>query len=519
MYLGEIKIKGVSLGAAAVLFLAIGISAWGVSLGIPTKSTADRGGMIIAADVGVLGLALFAFAIGNNSGKNFFAALKRATGPIIGMVVVLSLSATTAYLVGRYVFDMDIALIAGTFAGGITNTPALAAAGEASGNEGLATVGYAVAYLFGVLGMILAAGLALRHGKYDTDAPEKVTHLNVRVDRDDLPTIKSVIRRFDDAIEVSRMRLGETGKIWIPADDDVLHKDDLLTIVGTLDRVTAAAEYLGHESSHSLRSDRRMLDFRRIIVSNHSLAGRTVAELDSMLGEKWGAKISRVRRGDTDFLAIPNLQVELGDRIRVVGPTYKLKEISKWFGDSARGLSDINPVALGLGLALGYFIGEIEIPIFGGGHFALGYAAGILIIGLLMGYFGRIGKLVTALPFSTNQVIAEIGLLMFLARAGTNAGPQIEQAFTGGDWWKILILGAIITTVVGIGLHIVERGLFKMGGTQLSGFLGGAQTQPAVLGFANTRTAADPRVAVGYALAYPVAMIVKILLAHILGGL
>ncbi|MFC5369553.1 aspartate:alanine exchanger family transporter [Arcanobacterium bovis] len=519
MFLGEIKVKGVSLGAAAVLFLAIAISAWGVAEGVATKSTPGHGGIIIGADVGVIGLALFAFAIGNSSGKNFFAALKRATGPIIAMVAVLSFAAATAYFVGRFVFEMNPALIAGTFAGGITNTPALAAAGEASGNEAMATVGYAVAYLFGVLGMILAAGLALRAGKNDTDAPAKITHMNVRVEREDLPTVKTITEHMGGKIEISRMRQGETGKIWIPAEDDVIRKDDLLTIVGGLDVVNEAVKYLGHESSHSLRSDRRMLDFRRIIVSNHSLAGRSVAELDEMLEEKWGAKISRVRRGDTDFLAIPNMQVELGDRIRVVGPTYKLKEISKWFGDSTRGLSDINPVALGLGLALGYFIGEIEIPLPGGAHFAIGYAAGILIVALLMGYFGRVGRLVTALPFSTNQVIAEIGLLMFLARAGTNAGPQIGQAFSGGDWWKILILGMIITTTVGFGLHLVQRGIFKMGGTQLAGFIGGTQTQPAVLGFANARTGADPRVAVGYALAYPGAMIIKILLAYIVGSL
>ena len=517
MYLGERKIKGVGLGAAAVLFLAIAVSAYGVHLGIPAKP--DKGGTIISQEVGILGLAIFAFAIGNSSGRSFFQSLKHAAQPIAAMAGILIVAAACTFLVGRYVFAMDSGIIAGTFAGGITNTPALAAAGEASGQESLATVGYAVSYLFGVLGMIVAAQLALRKAPGDTDAPDPVTHYNVRVERDDRPTVQRIEAELGGPIEISRMRRGEEGPIWIPDNDEVLEKDDLVTVVGTIENVNDALRHLGHKSSHSLRSDRRMLDFRRITVSKHSHAGKTVAELDKELEERWGAKISRVRRGDADMLAMPNFMVELGDRVRVVGPTLKLKEISKWLGDSSKGLSDINPVTLGLGLALGYFIGEIEFPIPGGGHFALGYAAGILIVGLIMGKVGRIGPFITALPSTSNAVLAELGLLMFLARAGTNAGTQILEAFSGGHWWKIFILGFITTTIVAALLYIVMRGVFKMGGTKLSGLLGGAQTQPAVLAFANGRTGADPRVALGYALVYPVAMIVKILLAHILGTL
>ncbi|MDO4888058.1 MAG: TrkA C-terminal domain-containing protein [Actinomycetaceae bacterium] len=510
MMLGHIKIKGVSLGAAAVLFLAIAVSALGDHLGVD---------MTIPDHIGIVGLALFAFAIGNNSGNSFFRSLKQATGPILSMVVILCVAAGAAFALGRLVFGWDSALIAGTFAGGITNTPALTAASEASGNASLATVGYAVAYLFGVIGMIIAAQFALRRASSDTDKPEPVTHFNVRVERDDNPTVAQVETELGGPIEISRLRRGETGPIWIPKDTDVLEKDDLVTIVGTIENVNDALDHLGHRSSHSLRSDRRYLDFRRITVSDPDLAGKTVEELDEILDERWHAKISRVRRGDNDMLAIPELMVEMGDRVRVVGPTMKLKEISKWLGDSAKGLTYINPIALGLGLALGYVIGEIPFPLPGGGEFSLGYTAGILIVGLIMGKAGRIGPLVTSLPNSVNAVLAELGLLMFLARAGTTAGSEILEAFSGGDWWKILIVGAMITSIVAVGIYWTMRRVFKMGGTKLSGLLGGVQTQPAVLAFANGRTEADPRVALGYALVYPVAMIVKILLAHVLGSL
>ena len=219
------------------------------------------------------------------------------------------------------------------------------------------------------------------------------------------------------------------------------------------------------------------------------------------------------------MVAEPGLILQQGDRVRVVAPTSKMVAITKFFGDSARGLSDLNPIALGLGMALGIAIGELPILTPSGEYFSIGSAAGTLIVGLVFGRLGRIGPLVTALPFTACQVLSEFGLLVFLAQAGANAGGQIANAFTSGDWIRIFILGFVITTILAVGTYVIMRWIFKMGGTQLSGFLGGLQTQPAVLAFANGRTNSDPRVALGYALIYPVAMVGKIFVAQILGGL
>jgi len=209
----------------------------------------------------------------------------------------------------------------------------------------------------------------------------------------------------------------------------------------------------------------------------------------------------------------------MGDRVRVVAPTAKMAEISKLFGDSTKGMTSINPVALGIGMVLGILLGSIQIPLGGGDTFSIGSAAGTLIVGLIMGRVGRIGTAVTALPYTACMVMSELGLLIFLAHAGTNAGGQIMTAFTSGEWTKILFLGVIITLVVAAGLYFSMRYIGKMGGTKLAGALGGTQTQPAVLAFANGRTGDDPRVAMGYAMVYPVAMIVKIFVAQILGSL
>ncbi len=507
MAFGHVKVRGISLGAAAVLFLAIILAAWAQSYGVELRVTKE---------LGTLGLALFTFAIGINSGASFFHNLKTAIGPILTMVGLYALAALVGVGVGKG-FGMSNALIAGTFAGALTNTPALSAAGEASGDLGGATIGYSIAYLFGVIGMLIASIAALSYGKNDKDTPSPLANRTIRVEREDHPFIGDIYESLGKRITFSRLRRGESGPITRPSMSDTLDPGDLVTVVGPREVVARAATELGHSSSHSLIQDRSYLDFRRMTISDPKVAGRAVGDLD--MATRFSATISRVRRGDVDMVAAPDLVLQEGDRVRVVAPTSKMEQITKFFGDSTRGLTDLNPIALGVGMALGILIGEMHIFTPTGDYFSIGSAAGTLIVGLIFGRIGRIGPFVTALPYTACQVLSELGLLLFLAQAGANAGGQIAEAFTSGTWWKIFILGFLMTTIMGVGLYVSMRWLFKMGGTQLSGVLGGSQTQPAILAFANGRTNNDPRVALGYALVYPVAMIGKILIAQLLGGM
>ena len=514
MLVGHVKVRSVSLGAAAVLFAGIALAAVGVSKGVDLE---------IPAHLGTLGLAIFTFAIGIQSGPNFFHVIRTAVGPLALMLAFFILAAAAGVGAGR-ALGMSGPMIAGTYAGALTNTPALAAAGNAAALAGkvpdgtaIATVGYAVAYLYGVIGMLFFCLLALRYRRSDKDAPSPLVNRTIRVERSDGPMIGDISETISGELKFSRLRRGEQGPITRPAREDKLFKEDLVTVVGTQEAVNQVITALGHGSSHSLIEDRKYLDFRRITVSDPKLAGHTVAELD--IDHKFGATISRVRRGDTDMVGTPDLVLQQGDRVRVVAPTGRIAELSKFFGDSSRGLSSINPVALGIGMAVGVVIGEWKILTPTGATFSIGSAAGTLIVGLIFGKIGRIKDFVTAMPFTATAVLSELGLLIFLAQAGTRAGGQIANAFTGGDWWKILVTGLVITTIVGLGLYASMRWVVKMGGTRLSGLLGGAQTQPAILAFANERTGADPRVALGYAMVYPVAMIVKIFIAQVLGGL
>ncbi|MDR2566888.1 MAG: transporter [Bifidobacteriaceae bacterium] len=504
--LGEIRIKGVAVAAAMVLFIAIGFSAWGTSIEVEMP-------LEHLEILGTFGLVLFTYTVGVLSGSNFFASIRTGWRTILAMMALLAACAGIAYGGGK-VLGLDGTTVGGTLSGAVTNTPMLAAVRSASGDANAPTIGYAVAYVFGVLGMLFFAQMALRQAPKDLDAPAPLVSRTIRVETDSMPSIAGLEERYEDHIKFARVRHGEHNPILAVSEEDVLRRDDLVTVVGPAEAVKAVTRELGHQSSHDLISDRRYLDFRRITVSNPMLAGRTIEELD--LEERFSARIIRVRRGDVDMIAEPGLVLQTGDRVRVVASRERMDALSKYFGDSARGLADINPVGFAIGLGLGIALGLIPVPL-GGFTFKLGSAAGTLLIGLVFGRLGRVGPFVTTMPTSSSQAISELGLLMFLSQAGVAAGTQIASAFASGEWLKILCLGAIITTFLGAGMYFVMRRFFKIGGTRLSGMEAGVQTQPAVLAFANAKTNADSRVALGYALVYPGAMVTKILLGQIMG--
>ncbi|NYE21228.1 aspartate:alanine exchanger family transporter [Microbacterium immunditiarum] len=497
--LGQVRVGGVSLGAVAVLLVGMAITAWGVALGVSIE---------LPAAIGDVGLVLFAFCIGIISGPGFFNAMKSSWALMLVVTGILIVGAAAAFGLG-VAFGVSPVTIAGTFAGAVTNTPALAA----TGGSAEATVGYASAYIFGVIGALVVAALALRHRAADTDAPAPIIDKAVEIDTTSMPTADELSKRHGRRVLFSRV-MPKDGEIEAVGPDTQLTPGAVVNVVGPSDAVEAVSDEIGHTAAVDIVGQRSELDFRRIILSNPRLAGRTVASLQ--LRERLGATIVRVRRGDVEFVATPDFVVLQGDRLRVVGPKRSMPAVSEFLGDSERGMADTNPVALGLGIALGLLIGAIQIPLPGGGYFGLGFGAGALVVGLIMGRIGRIGPFVTSLPNTAANVLAELGLLIFLAFAGTKAGSLIVSAIVSGEIVTLLLIGAVVTLTVMLGTYLMLRHVFRLGGTRLSGAIAGTQTNPAILAFANSRTGHDVRVALGYRLVYPAAMVVKILLAQVL---
>jgi putative transport protein len=463
--------------------------------------------------IGTLGLMLFTFTIGVTNGSVFFHNVRTGWRLIVSVTVLLVVVAGSGLLLGT-ALGLPVPVIAGTFAGALNNTPALGAAVEASGSSA-PTIGYSVAYLFGAVAPLLAVAWVLRRRADDLDAPAPVVTCPIRVERTGgFGTLGDVIEFYCEEITFSRVRHDEDGPVETAMADDPLRVGDVLVIDGPVDVVERVTARLGHVSTHHIETQSDRLAMRRITVSNPDLVGMTLADL--RLPAQFRAAVTRLRRGDVDRVARPENVLQMGDRIRVVCPADAMDAVTAHLGDSSRGNSELNPLALASGLAIGALVGLYVVP---GVHLSLGVAAGCLLTGLVFGRIGRIGPVMTGMPVSAAQALTDLGLLLFLVQAGNSAGVQIGDAFASGEWLPIVALGAFFTaTLVGAALVVVRR-FFGVGGTKTAGVLSAVQTQPALLAFSQQVTGNDPRVSAGYALVYPTMMVAKILIANVLGSL
>ena len=510
--IGSIKIRSFSLGPAAVLFTALAFSAYDERLRLPQI-------------LGIFGLALFAYVIGVGAGPSFFAALRtggRALGVVVGALLVGGLVTVGA----ANALGLEGPILSGIYAGALTNTPALAAASEAWASD-LPTVGYSVTYLFGVLGMLLAAAVGIRLAAprkalapvVEDPLPPKLDGMTVRIETLGLPDLGTLAEQYDHHIVFSRIMRGDTpghpGFVDVATDDAIPVPGDIVTVIGDLETVERFAAAVGHPSTVALTLDRSTVDYRRVAVSNPKVAGQTLGDL--RLRRRFGAVATRVRRGDVDLLATDDLTLQVGDRVRIVADRRRMSEVTAFLGDSEKGASAYSITSLSLGLALGVLLGELQFPIPGGGHFALGLAGGPLLVGLIVGRAGRTGPVLWSLPHGVASTLSQLGMMLFLAYAGSNSGSALAEALSGPTGVQLLVIGAVVTIVTAATVIVGGRLLAGMYGPRLGGVLAGTQTQPAVLAYANETTKDDPRVNLGYALVYPAAMIVKVVVAPLLG--
>lgn len=514
-FIGNIKFKGISLGPAGVLFVALAFSAYDERL-------------ILAKDVGYFGLALFAYIVGIGAGPSFFRALKTGGRVVITIMVALFGSAFALVSFAK-LLGIDGPVLSGVYAGALTNTPALAASQEiwidATGAQS-PIVGYSVTYLFGVLGMLIAAGVAIKTVSSNQESedlaakPPKLIGETIRVDVDGLPTLGELARQYEDKIRFSRVmtgdRPGHPGLIDIATDDHVLVRGDIVTVIADSETVAKFTKQVGHSSSIALTLDRSNLDFRRIAVSHRSVAGKTLGEL--RLPQKYGAVATRIRRGDIDLLAHDDFVLQIGDRVRVVATQHGLEKVASLLGDSEKAASAFSIVSLATGITAGVVLGSIPFPVLGGRVFEFGMAAGPLIVGLVMGRFGKTGRIIWSLPHTSSSALSHLGMMLFLAYAGSTAGHSLSEAITTPVGWRLLLIGLATTATSALVFIYLGRHFAKFYGPRLAGVMAGSQTQPAVLAYVNEQTKDDPRVNLGYAVAYPVGMIIKVLIAPVLGN-
>jgi putative transport protein len=493
---GAVRIAGFSLGPAAALFLGLAVSAWDERLVIPDI-------------VLTIGLVLFAYLVGLDAGPSLGLSAGRrslAAGAAAAAVIV---GAAGAVWAAASVLDLSPGGRAGLFAGALTNTPALAAATEQlDAGDPSAAVGYSLAYPLGVVVMLVAAQAILRRKAVPDAADRALVAWTIRVEQDDLPPLGALRHHGDLAFGRARI----AGRIALPDDDSRLDVGDLLVVIGHSHDVAAFADEIGSRSDTHLPLDRRTLDFRRIVVSDRAVVGRRLGDLDLL--DRFGAAVTRIRRGDADVVATDDAVLRAGDRIRVVASRDRFPQVAAFFGDSERRLAELDSATLGLGIAAGLLVGLVPIPI-PGGTFELGAAGGPLIVGLALGAIGRTGPLTWTLPYGMNSVLRQFGALLFFATVGTRSGAAFAEEVGSLLGLETVLAGALVTAAAATAGLAVARAL-SMDPAGAAGLLAGLQTQPAVLAFADRRTDGDDRVNVGYAMVFPVAMIVKIIAAQVL---
>lgn len=513
---GQLKLGGFSLGIAAVLFVGLAVGSLDPMLKLPDF-------------VYLFGLVLFVYTIGLSSAPGFFGSLRKRglKSNLLALGVLLG-GAGTAVAIGK-LLDLPITVIAGLFAGATTNTPALAGVldtlkGQSEATLAQPVVGYSLAYPFGVL-VVLATifgAKKLLGADYEKetlspdDAPglgQHVENVTVRITQP-LPEMSASYLKEKLGLQVMFGRLRRGDEISVVTDALVLKQGDRVSLVGDTTAVKDAIQKLGEAVDEHLELDRSRIDYRRIFVSNREVVERPLAEL--RLAERFGAIVTRIRRGDVEFVPTPATELELGDRVRVVAPRDQLLQISKFMGDSYRAIAEVDVISFSLGIGLGLLLGQIPIPL-GEGTFKLGYAGGPLIAGLLLGRAGRMGPLIWTMPYSANLTLRQLGVLLFLAGIGTRSGWAFAEALKGGHALPIVLAGAAVTLVISLATIFVGHKLLRIPASVVVGTLSGIQTQPADLAFAMEQTKNEVPSA-GYAAVYPVATIAKIILAQILLG-
>jgi len=501
---GEINIKGFSLGVGAVLFVALAMG-WFAPKSAP------------APMVGTLGLALFLYGVGIQYGTQFFVGLVSPAGRRANLIALIGvLSAGLVSLVFVKVMGLNLGYALGLFAGSGTSTPTLQAAIATLGNDDPA-VGYSVSYPFGVAGPILLLYVAFMILKPKIQAPTSggLETLEIAVGNPELggKPLGEVMAALPAGVQIVAVRR-EGRNEPASANAVVAENDVLFAVASTKEALAQAATLLGAAAHGRFIKDRRDLDYLRVFASRPSVVGRALGDLD-LPGEKASVLI-QVRRGDTDILPRPDLVLEFGDRVGVLADRGDFAAVRKYFGDSIKGTAEFSYISIGIGMALGFLVGAIQIPLPGIGKLALGLS-GVLTMALILGKQRRTGGMNWTIPLSANLVIRNLGLTLFLAQVGMASGPKFAATVTETGF-TMLALGAVVLIALVVPILILGLFVYRMPYDEVAGIVAGACGNPAILAFSNKLAPTD-RPDIGYAMIFPGMTILKILFVDIVPAL
>lgn len=520
--LGKIKIAGISLGVTWILFVGIVFGHFNLSLNEHLLHFLKE-----------FGLILFVYSIGLQVGPGFFSAFKKG-GFTLNMLAITSVSLSVVVAIVLYlVTDTSITTMVGILSGAVTNTPGLGAAQQANSDlNGIdapeIAMGYAVAYPLGVIGTILALQslkyiLKINTTTEETEAEKGLGHLqeltvrpvsleivNKAIDNKAIKDIQPLVNR---KFVISRIRhQGE--KQELVNSETILHIGDQILVISNPKDIEAITVFFGKQIDMKWENEDTNLVSRRILITKPELNGKTLSQL--RIRRNFGASITRINRSGVDLVAAPNLQLQMGDRVTVVGSELAVSHAEKVLGNSLKRLNHPNLIPIFIGIALGCVLGSIPFMLPGIPQpLKLGLAGGTLIVSILISRFGPHYKLITYTTMSANLMVREIGIALFLACVGLGAGKGFIETIVNEGGYVWIGYGAIITIFPLLVTGLIGRYGCKLNYYTLIGILSGANTNPPALAYSNDQTSCDAP-AVGYATVYPLAMFLRVLSAQLL---
>lgn len=523
--LGHLRLRGVGLGVAGVLFAGLLVGHLGF---VPPAPALE-----LLRD---LGLLLFVYTIGAQLGPGFFQSLRHGglRLNLLAMAVVLLGVAMAAGC--SLLFDLDVAGVVGVLAGATTNTPSLGAAQQVldgltaadDPRRGLASLGYAVAYPFGVAGIILSLVLLRVVFRIDPRAEEKaaveaqrrahppVERLSVRVENRNLQGLTVAAVPGIDALGVVISRILRHGRVAVESarPDTVLSVGDTVLAVGAAKDLEALRIILGSAADTDLMAVPAAVTFRRAVVTQKSAINASLHQAEVALGGV--VTFTRLRRGEVELTARPGLRLRFGDLVHMVGAPADLDRAAQWFGNSDQALVTTELLPIFLGLAAGIAVGTWGLSVEGlPAPLELGLAGGPLLVAIVLGRLGRVGPVVWYMPGPVNAALRELGMALFLAAVGLTAGAHVLEALRSGAGPTWLAVGMAITLVPLLVVGAVGRLVLGLDYPTLTGVLAGAMTDPPALAFAQGLAGAEGP-AVGYATVYPLTMVLRIVSAQVL---
>lgn len=505
--LGKINFRGISLDVSAVIFIALLFGHFGV---------------VIPKELGNFGLVLFIFTIGIQAGPGFFGSFKSKGKVLVTITLLIVGSACFTGVASKYILGIETDEIVGLIAGALTSTPGLAAAIDATKSSS-ASIAHGIAYPFGVIGVILFVKLLPKMLGIDLKAEERRLEHKQKEKYPSLQTgtfritnggifgkslTQLQIRTMTGAV-ISRIRHGE--KTELPMPESVLYENDLVKAVGNESALDQLGVLLGERTVEDLPLA-QSYELRLLLITNKEVIGKSLGNLN--LQGNFNCTVTRVRRSGIDLSPAPELVLKFGDKLTIVGHQDSLTELAKLLGNDEKRLSDTDFFPIAMGIVLGVIFGKINISFSDSVSFSPGLTGGILIVALVLSALGKTGPIIWSMSGSANQLLRQLGLLLFLAEVGTSAGTNLVATFQESGW-MLFAVGFAITLIPMIVAVLIGYFVCKISIFDLMGTITGGMTSTPGLAAADSMTDSDTP-SVAYATVYPIAMVFLIVFIQII---